>query len=372
MACGLLAICLTIKPEGARGKLAMPSYDKMLMKLLHYSGAASLLSPWLRGRGTVFMLHHVLPTSRQASNFTPNAGLEVTPEFLDDVIQLVKSKGYGLVSLEEAAEELGKSTGSKAPFAVFTLDDGYLDNHDHAWPVFRAHSCPFTIFVAPGIADGKCELWWRGLELLIASNDELDLELAGERFQGSVRTDAEKWTMFRRMYWPLRLCPETEQRHWIRSTCAAHGIDLDAVCRQQAMTWDDIRAMNRDRLCTIGAHTVSHHAMKKLTGEKALNEATGSRDRIAKEIGEVPQTFAYPYGDETSAGPRDFELIREAGFKVAVTTRKGMIFDEHKDHLTSLPRFSLNGGYQEREYTDVLLTGAPFAMFNKMQRVVTT
>jgi hypothetical protein len=39
----------------------MPSYDKMLMKLLHYSGAANLLSPWLRGRGTVFMLHHVLP-----------------------------------------------------------------------------------------------------------------------------------------------------------------------------------------------------------------------------------------------------------------------------------------------------------------------
>ena len=83
----------------------MASYDKMLLKLLHYSGAASLLSPWLRGRGSVFMLHHVLPQCSQASDFAPNAGLEVTPEFLDDVIQLVKSKGYGLVSLEEAAEE---------------------------------------------------------------------------------------------------------------------------------------------------------------------------------------------------------------------------------------------------------------------------
>ena len=39
----------------------MRGYDKVLMKLLHYSGAANLLSPWLRGRGTIFMLHHVLP-----------------------------------------------------------------------------------------------------------------------------------------------------------------------------------------------------------------------------------------------------------------------------------------------------------------------
>jgi peptidoglycan/xylan/chitin deacetylase (PgdA/CDA1 family) len=349
----------------------MRGYDKVLMKLLHYSGAANLLSPWLRGRGTIFMLHHVLPQSGNADGFAPNAGLEVTPGFLDEVIQLVKSKGYGLVSLEEAAEELGRNSASKAPFAVFTLDDGYLDNRDHAWPVFRAHACPFTIFVSPDIADGKCELWWRGLEALIASNEELDLELDGERFQGSIRTDAEKWTMFRRMYWPLRLCPEIEQRQWIRRACAAYGIDLNAICRQQAMSWDDIRAINRDGLCTIGAHTVGHHALNKLDADDAMREVTGSRDRIASEIGEVPQTFAYPYGDEASAGPRDFELIRQAGFKVAVTTRKGMIFDEHRDHLTALPRFSLNGGYQEREYTDVLLTGAPFAMFNKLQRVVT-
>jgi hypothetical protein len=76
MACGLLAICLTIKPEGARGKLAMPSYDKMLMKLLHYSGAASLLSPWLRGRGTMFMLHHVLPQSGNAEALRPMLALK--------------------------------------------------------------------------------------------------------------------------------------------------------------------------------------------------------------------------------------------------------------------------------------------------------
>jgi peptidoglycan/xylan/chitin deacetylase (PgdA/CDA1 family) len=59
---------------------------------------------------------------KQASgNFTPNAGLEVTPGFLDEVIQLVKSKGYGLVSLEEAAEELAGTLQARRPLQCLHL-----------------------------------------------------------------------------------------------------------------------------------------------------------------------------------------------------------------------------------------------------------
>lgn len=349
----------------------MSTYKKTVLKMLHYSGAAHLLSPWLRGNGVVFMLHHVLPGGGMASGFAPNAGLEVTPEFLEEVIQLVKDKGYRLVSLEEAAACLESGEAPSSPFAVFTLDDGYRDNYQHAWPVFRKHSCPFTIFVAPDIADGTCALWWRGLEFLIASSDSVDVELLGERFAGPAGTPEEKCAMFQRLYWPLRSCPEMEQRRWISEACTAAGIDLEAYCREQAMNWDDIRTINRDPLCTIGAHTMGHHALKKLEAGAAMREIVQSRDRIASELGEVPRTFAYPYGDETSAGPEEFEMVRQAGFKVAVTTRKGMLFPEHRDHLTALPRFSLNGDYQQCDLTDVLLTGAPFAMYNRLQRVVT-
>ncbi len=346
----------------------MFAFDKTVLKFLHYTGAASMLSPWLRGRGVVFMLHHVMPGGGKEPGFAPNAGLEVTPEFLDDVIRVVKKRGYALISLEEAAEELA-SERDGPPFAVFTLDDGYKDNFRHAWPVFRSHVCPFTIFVSPAIADGKCELWWRGLELVLANSSSIDVEIDGVRYAGSTETDVQKWNMYNELYWPLRCTEEHQQRRWIREVCSSHGIDLNAMCRDQAMTWDDIRKINKDPLCSIGAHTVHHRALKKLGADEALAEVLKSRDRIASEIGVIPETFAYPYGDESSADERDFEIIRSAGFKAAVTTRKGMIFSEHKDSLTALPRFSLNGGYQEREFTEVLLTGMPFAFFNGLQRV---
>jgi peptidoglycan/xylan/chitin deacetylase (PgdA/CDA1 family) len=79
--------------------------------------------------------------------------------------------------------------------------------------------------------------------------------------------------------------------------------------------------------------------------------------------------LAYPVGDPTSAGPREFRIAAELGFKTAVTTRPGVIFQEHRRHLTALPRISLNGEHQQMRYVRVLLSGAATAMWNGFQRV---
>jgi peptidoglycan/xylan/chitin deacetylase (PgdA/CDA1 family) len=319
--------------------------------------------------GAIFMLHHIRPGGGKKRGFAPNSGLEVTPDYLDAMIARAKARDYELLSLGQAVSLLASGSRSERPFVCFTIDDGYRDNLVHAWPVFRRHGCPFTVFVAPAIADGVCELWWLGLEAVIAGSHRVTATIAGERLALDTLSDARKQAAFDRLYWPVRGMEEHAQRAWIRALCADHGIDLKAICRAEAMNWDELREIAADSLCDIGAHTVNHYAIAKLAPDEALEEMRASRDRIARELGRAPRFFAFPYGDEGSAGPRDFALARQAGFEAALTTRKGLIFPSHRGHLTALPRVSLNGDYQKPRYTDALLSGVPFAIWNGFRRV---
>jgi peptidoglycan/xylan/chitin deacetylase (PgdA/CDA1 family) len=94
-----------------------------------------------------------------------------------------------------------------------------------------------------------------------------------------------------------------------------------------------------------------------------------SRSVIEASPGRRPDHLSYPVGDPTSAGPREFRIAAELGFKTAVTTRPGMIFPEHRDHLTALPHISLNGEHRPLRYVRVLLSGAATAVWNGFRRV---
>ena len=86
------------------------------------------------------------------------------------------------------------------------------------------------------------------------------------------------------------------------------------------------------------------------------------------ELGRPCRHFSYPYGDETSAGQREFDIAAKLGIATAVTTRKGLLHKSHVDALTALPRLSLNGDFQDPRYIKVLLSGAPFAFLNALNR----
>jgi len=340
---------------------------KAAMSGLYHTGAHRLLAPYTQGAGVIFTLHHVRPEPDEPRAFAPNRILEVTPEFLDAVLDQVQEAGLDVVSLDEAVLRL--RDGDDRRFACFTFDDGYRDNRDYALPLLKRRDLPFTLYVPTDYPDGKGELWWVALEKIVARADEIELCRNGALWRLPAATVPEKVRAFEEIYWWLRLIDEATQRRVVRALADRYDLDMGADCARLIMNWNEIGAMATDPLVTIGAHTRGHFAIAKLSEERALDEMVGSADRIERELGRRPIHFSFPYGDPGSAGPRDFALARQAGFKTAVTTRKGMLFPAHRRYLTALPRVSLNGEYQSLIYTALYLSGAPFALWNGFQHV---
>ncbi|MGH6867199.1 MAG: polysaccharide deacetylase family protein [Methyloceanibacter sp.] len=340
---------------------------KAAMLGLYHTGAHRLLAPYTQGQGVIFTLHHVRPEPGRLKNFAPNRILEVTPEFLEDVLDQVSESGLDVVSLDEAMQRLER--GDERRFACFTFDDGYRDNLEYAYPIFKKQGLPFAIYIPTAYPEGEGELWWIALEEVVRGATQLEICRHGELWRLPARTAAEKVRAFEQVYWWLRILDEASQRHVVRRLADEYGVDLEEECRKLVMTWNEIGTLAADPLVTIGAHTKGHFAIAKLSEARALDEMVGSADRIEQELGRRPVHFSFPYGDPGSAGRRDFELARKAGFKTAVTTHKGMLFSDHKAHLTALPRVSLNGEYQSLTYTALYLSGAPFALWNRFQQV---
>lgn len=339
---------------------------KAALSALHYTGADRLLAPLTRGDGVVFMLHHVRPEPTNA--FEPNRILKVTPDFLDSVVREVIDNGFEILSLDGVHERLSSGEAHDRPFACFTFDDGYKDNRDYAYPVFKRYGAPFNIYVPTDYPDGRGELWWLALEEIIRRSHSIVVQRDGAIVRYPCGTVREKDASFDDVYWWLRGLPEDRARKVVAELAAAAGVDIAAMCRDLIMTWDEIRALARDPLVTIGAHTRRHYALAKLDEDVVRDEIVGSVQRIEKELGRPCTHFSFPYGDPASAGPREFEIAATLGIKTAVTTRKGLIHRSALPGRTALPRVSLNGDYQQMRYVKVLLTGAPFAFMNAVSR----
>ncbi len=323
------------------------------------SGLHRALAPMTRGQGVILTFHRVLPDAAP-KGFAPNRLLEITPEFLDAALDLTRRLGFEFVTLAEARRRLVE--GGRR-FAALTFDDGYRDTRDFALPVLERHQAPCTVFFAPGFIERTARLWWIELEEAVRRLDEVTIEREGLALRLHARSAAEKNSAFARLYWAVRGGSEQELLGVAGELARQAGVDMAAISDALFMKWDEVEAFARHPLVSAGAHTMSHRMLAKWSRDVARAEMADSKAALEARLGAI-DTLAYPVGDPTSAGCREFELARELGFACAVTTRPGMLFPGHAAHLTALPRVSVNGLWQDVGALETLLSGAPFLLWN--------
>lgn len=327
-----------------------------------------LAKPLYAGIGSILAFHRVCPqATRPRLGF--NKDLEVTPELLEETIKFCKTKGYDLVSLDQAYEIL-KSGKSANKFVVFTLDDGYLDNYTNALPIFKKHNVPFTVYVATCFPDREAILWWYVLEELLWDRDEVEVELENKVIRYDCSTRAKKERVFEILAGHLTFAQDEAA---LRAILRNYSFDFSSHVRELALSWKQITQMAKDPLITIGAHSSRHLALSKLSLEEVKAEVSGSKLEVEKKIGKPAQHFAYPYGGKQAAGAREFQIVKECGFKTATTTRTGNIFPSHKDNLECLPRIPVHGSELQKniDYLSLWVDGLIPCHENSFQRVMT-
>ncbi|MCF1493876.1 polysaccharide deacetylase family protein [Agrobacterium vitis] len=328
------------------------------------AGMARRFGAWkdARGLGAIFTLHQVRPYLPLRPD--PNRHLEITPKFLDTALRVLWRENYEFIRLEDVPARLATGPGQR-PFAAFTLDDAYYSSRDFALPIFERFDAPFTVFVCQGLSERSHGLWWETLAALTRKAEQLKWDFDGRRRILSTDTPLRKAAAFRQIASQITAMNEADMIGRLNGMAAEVGIDSRDIVAKAILPSEALADFAAHPLVSLGAHTVSHRGLTGLDDETVRQELKLCADYLETLTGTRPVSFAYPYGDGRSVNQRTIDLVREAGFRLAVTTRPATLFANDGARLHALPRISLNGHFQTPATVRTLASGIPFRLMSR-------
>ncbi|MCS7296746.1 MAG: polysaccharide deacetylase family protein [Bacteroidia bacterium] len=306
---------------------------------LRWLGGVSWVRRFYEGEAVILALHRVSRTpSLMGSSFC------LHPERLQHLLLHLIKKGYTFISLEALLYAL-QADHPLHKAIVLTIDDGYADFLEEAYPILKQLKIPFTMYVVSSFAKKELFPWWVGLDHLIQERHKFILE--------GYSYEAKDWKKKKRLFSHLQRRYLRESPHKacgaIESAFRKAGLPSEKLYEVCLDTYA-LHSLSQDSLCRIGAHTVSHPWLPSLDWEKWERELSHSKAFLEAVLQRLVVDFAYPYG-----GPQDIptgleRLLSEIGYRSAVTLRWSPVYRAHRSSPYRLPRRVVNASLAAEDF----------------------
>ena len=282
---------------------------------------------------SILIFHRVLP---EPDPIFPD---ELDARHFDQMMGWINS-WFNVMPLDAAVNAI-KGRNLPARALAITFDDGYADNRTVALPILKRHGLSATFFIATGYLDGG-RMWNDTVTEAIRGCQAKRLELnhiqalAGSGLNtlpiGSV---PEKHIAIQTLLGHIKYLPASEREAASRTIADRCKVNLPD---NLMMTSEQVVEMRHSGM-SIGAHTVTHPILAKLEAFDVRKEISESKQSLESILEEEINLFAYPNGKPNlDFEPKDAAIVKELGFKAAVTTAWG-VTDSEGD-LMQLPRFT--------------------------------
>jgi peptidoglycan/xylan/chitin deacetylase (PgdA/CDA1 family) len=229
-------------------------------------------------------------------------------------------RAYRVLTVEELADRMRHGDLPRNALAI-TFDDGYRDNLTHAAPILTNYGLPATIFLATGLIGTGEMSWFDRLALALKSTAAQSVAAPWDEML-PLHDQGDRVKALYRLLDYLKRLPDDEMRRTLNGIITALGVKDVANLNVIMLNWDEVRTL-AGKGFAIGAHTVTHPILSRVSAARAWREIMESRRMIESACGRPPKAFAYPNGKPEDYTETVKHMVREAGFACAVTTRFG-------------------------------------------------
>jgi len=303
---------------------------RVVFSLLYYSGSLNalvfLISKLKKEHCSVILFYHRFSENAHGECELPH--LRVS-EFEKQMWHV--KKFYKIITMDELAEELKLKKNNESPCVAITIDDGYLNNYNLAYPVLKKLNLPATIYLTTGFIGTEKSVWVDQLmDIFLASRSKSFSfpELFGvEVFDLS--TAKNKRETFTRYFEKILYAEDPIKNSLMEELAKVLVVDEDDRVdgERKMLNWEEVIEMSRNGI-SFGAHSVNHPTLSKIELSEAKQEIYDSRREIETKIGCKVKHFAIPNGKKKDFNGELKEFCKEIGFTTIVTTEHGVVNSE--------------------------------------------
>lgn len=228
-------------------------------------------------------------------------------------------RDHEVITVDEHIRRLTAGEKTRRPTVVVTVDDGYRDFLDVAFPVFERFRIPVTVFLATDFVEGRW-LWWDRLRYVLfqTAHSNLLVTAGDARFHVSLQTQAERAETWGTIADRCRFLPDAVKWSVIDEVERAAGVCVPESPPPEfaALTWAQIRTM-AGRGVSFAPHTETHSILTRVGADAVFREVSRSRQIVAEKSGIHSRAFAYPQGGPADLDDAVIAAVRAAGIEGA-------------------------------------------------------
>ncbi|MBU5638120.1 polysaccharide deacetylase family protein [Geomonas sp. Red69] len=235
-------------------------------------------------------VYHRFARSRQ-----PGSDALAVDEFIWQLEQL--RSGFDVMTVAACLGHFERHGRWPKQSAIVTVDDGYRDFYDIAFPELAKRGLPATFYVTTGFIDRHVWLWPDMLEhaFSVTHADSLTLDLGDGVASFPLHGGDAKRQAWSAVSSHCLKVADHERKALIGSVLAQLGVVLPPhpPSEYEAVTWDQLRDIGSHGI-EIGSHTVSHPILSRVPLEELDREVRLSKRRLEEQLGCEVSTFCYP------------------------------------------------------------------------------
>lgn len=275
-------------------------------------GGYQLAKRICRNRPRILMYHRF--SESPAKGWSCSAIFERQVQYIRD-----NYNSYSLAEIIQFRREHGRWPKDAI---VITVDDGYRDFYQYAYPILMKYKMPATLFVTTGFVEGDTWLWPDKITWLLNQVDQFPDSFSFCDFQveaGPLNAESRPIYWQKLVDYALSL-PDADKHLFIYHLAGflENDIPYSIPSEFAPVSWDELAEVQRHGI-EVGGHTISHPSLGRVDEQQAEREIFGCFSKLREKLGDRPRTFCYPNGQ-----PEDFQaflpkIVERSGFLGAVT-----------------------------------------------------